>query len=132
MITISKQSPVPVYEQIITQFQRLILLGDLPENTRIPSVRALSLKLSVNPNTVQKAYNELELKHITYSVPGVGRYVHPQARGIIEKQYEAHLGTLYNAAYALALAGIPKEKAEQQVEAAYRAVQNYLEKREKP
>lgn len=131
LITISKQSSVPVYEQIIQQFQRMILLGDLDPNTLIPSVRALSLELTVNPNTVQKAYNELERKHITYSVPGVGRYVHPNAHEIIEKQYEKHLETLYDAAYELALAGIPQEKAVQQIEASYRAARDFLEKREK-
>lgn len=131
MITISKQSPIPVYEQIISQFQRMILLGDLEANALIPSVRALSLKLSVNPNTVQKAYNELERKHITYSVPGVGRYVHPSAHDVIEKQYEQHLGTLYHAAFELAIAGIAKEKALARAEKAYRDAEEYLEKREK-
>lgn len=131
MITINKQSSVPVYEQLIAQFERMILLGDLHENDRIPSVRALSLEVSVNPNTVQKAYNELEHHHITYSVPGVGRYVHPHAREYIENHYAKHFDTLYDAAFHLALSGVPETQARKRLEEAYQNAKAYREERRK-
>ena len=60
MFAIDRYSPTPIYEQLTAQFERLILLGLLAPNAALPSVRALSQELSINPNTVQKAYADLE------------------------------------------------------------------------
>lgn len=73
MIDIDRQARKPVYEQLLEQFERLILTGVLRPGDQMPSVRSLSLELSVNPNTVQKAFLELERLDITTSVPGIGR-----------------------------------------------------------
>ena len=55
MFTIDKYSRVPIYEQIIEQVEMHIALGDLAPESLLPSVRSLSVELSVNPNTLQKA-----------------------------------------------------------------------------
>ena len=86
MIIIDKQSRVPIYEQLIEAIQQEILNGFWQPGELIPSVRSLSVELSVNPNTIQKAYNELERLQITYSVPGVGRYISTEAVNIVRKQ----------------------------------------------
>lgn len=86
MIIIDKQSRVPIYEQLIEAIQQEILNGFWQPGELIPSVRSLSVELSVNPNTIQKAYNELERLQITYSVPGVGRYISTEAVQIVRKQ----------------------------------------------
>ena len=86
MIIIDKQSRVPIYEQLIEAIQQEILNGFWKPGELIPSVRSLSVELSVNPNTIQKAYNELERLQITYSVPGVGRYISAEAIQIVRKQ----------------------------------------------
>ena len=60
MISIDYQSKLPFYEQIAQHFQTLILRGALPPGSQMPSVRSLAVDLSINPNTIQKAYSLLE------------------------------------------------------------------------
>ena len=60
MIHIDYRDPAPLYEQIIRRFEELILKGALPEGSSLPSVRSLAMELSINPNTIQRAYAELE------------------------------------------------------------------------
>lgn len=119
MLSIDKQSSKPIYEQIIEQFKRLILTESLKPDEQIPSVRALSLDLSVNPNTVQKAYNELELNGITYSVPGVGRFVVKDAKVKIGGNFQNKLNGLYDTALWLAIAGVELSLATATVTKAY-------------
>ena len=64
----------PIYEQLIDQTERLILTGILTEEEQLPSVRSLSVELSVNPNTIQKAYAELDRRGLTYVIPGRGKF----------------------------------------------------------
>ena len=85
MINIDKQSRIPVYEQLVDSFEKEIILGIRQPDSIIPSVRALSVELGINPNTVQKAYLELERRNITYSVPGVGRFVSAEGAAILKK-----------------------------------------------
>ena len=70
MIKIDLQSRTPIYEQLQEQILRLSLLGVLDQNEQLPSVRALAREIGVNPNTVAKAYQELERQGIIYTVPG--------------------------------------------------------------
>ncbi len=129
MLNIDKQSVSPVYEQIIEQMQRLILVGSLSPDEQIPSVRSLSLELSVNPNTIQKAYNELEFCHITYSVPGVGRFVAKGAKEIIGGIYLKKLDGIYETSYLLALAKVSQSKLTDIINRAYKDAQKHIEKR---
>jgi GntR family transcriptional regulator len=73
MFQIDRFGRTPIYEQIIDQTQRLIASGILKEGDQLPSVRVLSQELSVNPNTLQKAYSELERRGLCVSAPGNGR-----------------------------------------------------------
>ena len=75
MFTIDKLSRVQIYEQLIAQFEYGILSGDIAPDGKLPSVRELSQELSVNPNTLQRAYAEIERRGLCYSVPGSGRYL---------------------------------------------------------
>ena len=75
MITIDYQSKLPLYEQIAGRFQSLILKGALPPGSRMPSVRSLAMELSINPNTIQKAFALLEQQGYIYPVRGRGNYV---------------------------------------------------------
>ncbi|MBQ8956626.1 MAG: GntR family transcriptional regulator [Lachnospiraceae bacterium] len=65
----------PIYEQIVSGVEEEILRGILPPDEPLPSVRSLAMELSVNPNTIQKAYRQLETDGYTYSVPGRGSFV---------------------------------------------------------
>lgn len=75
MINIDYQSRTPIYEQIVERFQMLILKGVLKPDDQMPSVRSLALQLSINPNTIQKAYAQLEQQGYIYPVKGRGNFV---------------------------------------------------------
>ena len=75
MITINYRDPRPIYEQIQTELRRLMLTGVLPPGSRLPSVRELAGQLAINPNTIQRAYAELEAEGYIYSVAGRGSFV---------------------------------------------------------
>jgi GntR family transcriptional regulator len=124
MFQIQPYSPIPVYEQIVAQTERLVLSGVLKAGDQMPSVRSLSIRLSVNPNTIQKAYNELDARGVLCAVPGKGCFVAANAGERLTELCRGKLTELRSLADVLALAGIPKEELIQCIEAAY-------EKREK-
>ena len=72
---IDYQDGRPIYEQIVAQYKTLILKGILRPHTQMPSVRKLAMELSANPNTIQRAYAELEREGFLYSVKGKGSFV---------------------------------------------------------
>ena len=87
MIIIDYNDKRPIYEQIIDRFQTLILNGALEPDSQLPSVRALAIELSINANTIQRAYSELERSGFIYSVKGRGNFVRAD-ESLIEKQKE--------------------------------------------
>ena len=78
MFSIDLTSRIPIYEQIYHKIVNLIINGTLAENDQLPSVRSLAKSTGVNPNTVSKAYQELERNGVIYSVPGRGSFVSAQ------------------------------------------------------
>lgn len=75
MFIIKPTSRLPIFEQLKAQILEFISLGVLSPNDKLPSVRSLATELSINPNTVAKAYQELELQGYVYTVPGKGCFV---------------------------------------------------------
>lgn len=75
MIVIDYKDNRPLYEQIVERFQVLIERGVLKQEEQMPSVRSLAMDLSINPNTIQKAYAELERRGYIYTVKGRGNFV---------------------------------------------------------
>ena len=80
MISLNYRDARPIYEQIKNGLKRLIGTGALKEGDKLPSVRSLATELAINPNTIQKAYNELENEGYIYSVPGKGSFASGDAR----------------------------------------------------
>ena len=74
MISLNYRDSRPIYEQIKDGLRKLIVTGALGTGEKLPSVRALATQLSINPNTIQRAYNELEIEGYIYSVPGKGSF----------------------------------------------------------
>ncbi|MCC6698963.1 MAG: GntR family transcriptional regulator [Candidatus Hydrogenedentes bacterium] len=74
-ITINQGDGLPLYLQLVQQFKHLIATGRLKADTELPSVRALSEQLLVNPNTVVRAYRELEVAGLVYKKRGSGTFV---------------------------------------------------------
>ncbi len=79
MFTIDKMSRTPIYEQLISRFETSILSGEIGPEGKLPSVRYLSQHLGINPNTLQRAYLEIERRGLCYSVPGNGRFLSKDA-----------------------------------------------------
>lgn len=75
MILLDYRDKRPIYEQVVEKLERLIASGGLEPLTKMPSVRSLAMDLSVNPNTVQRAYAQLEKDGYLYTVSGRGTFV---------------------------------------------------------
>ena len=75
MITLDYRDRRPLYEQVIERFQDLMFKGVLKQDDKMPSVRSLATDLSINPNTIQRAYAELERQGFIYSIKGKGCFV---------------------------------------------------------
>ena len=74
MLSINYKDPRPIYEQVRDALRQLILSGAIAPGEKLPSVRELAASLAINPNTIQRAYNELEGEGYIYSVPGKGSF----------------------------------------------------------
>ena len=75
MILLDYRDKRPIYEQVVEKLEHLIICGGLAPGSRLPSVRSLAMDLSVNPNTIQRAYALLEQEGYIYTVIGRGNYV---------------------------------------------------------
>ncbi len=121
MFEIDKYSRVPIYEQVIRQLELMVLSGELKPNDRAPSVRTLSLTLSVNPNTLQRAYTELERRGICYSVPGNGRFISGDAQKILRDTGGERMAGLKKCLEEMKAAGILREEVIRTVDSVYDA-----------
>lgn len=119
MYQIDLTSRKPIYEQIVDQTQNLILSGALRVGDKLPSVRSLSVKLSVNPNTIARAYNELCLKNIIISSAGKGFFVSNEAKNNIIKGSYKQLNSLDGILLELRNLKISKETVIKRVEKIY-------------
>lgn len=82
MFELDVRSRKPIYEQLIDRFKELIINEVLKTDEKLPSVRGLAQELTINPNTIQKAYRELEREGFIYSVKGKGSFVAPYTQSI--------------------------------------------------
>lgn len=74
MLTLNYRDSRPIYGQIKDGLRRMIVSGALEPGEKLPSIRAMAVDLAINPNTIQRAYNELEGEGYIYSVPGKGSF----------------------------------------------------------
>ena len=74
MLTLNYRDSRPIYGQIKDGLRRLIVTGALEPDEKLPSVRSMAMDLAINPNTIQRAYAELEAEGFIYSVPGKGSF----------------------------------------------------------
>lgn len=119
MIIIDKQSRVPVYEQIKNQIITYIRIGVYPEHSKLPSIRSISAETATNINTVKKAFAELELSGVIYTVPGTGSFVSPNAleSETVTAKALRDLEEALKAAYSV---GVTREQIKELTEAVYK------------
>jgi GntR family transcriptional regulator len=115
MVCLDRHDPRPVYEQVVEGLERLIARGVLAEDDKLPSVRQLALDLSVNPNTIQKAYSELLSRGEIYSIRGRGNFVsgHTDVRGRMMQSIHSRMETLLREAKEI---GASREECEQMID----------------
>ena len=75
MIHLDYKDSRPIYEQLADRLKELMILGVLEEDGQMPSVRSLATELSINPNTIQRAYMQLEQEGLIYPVKGKGNFI---------------------------------------------------------
>lgn len=118
MIIIDYKDRRPIYEQIIDRVRMLIVTGVYEPDMPLPSVRSLAIELGINPNTIQRAYQELERTGFIYSVKGRGSFVNG-SKALIEEQHMKMISQLGTELNKLRDAGIEKEQILKVVENCY-------------
>ena len=109
MLTLNYRDSRPIYEQIKDGLRRMIVTGAMAQDEKLPSVRALATQLSINPNTIQRAYRELELDGYILSVAGKGSFV-AQIDQLAEQQKKQAVDAFCTAAQRLRALGLSGEE----------------------
>ena len=94
LIAVDTRSRKPIYEQLVENIRACVLSGDLAPGEQLPSVRALAGELAINPNTIQRAYNELERVGVTVSVPGRGSFISEDISRLVDSRRRTSLEAL--------------------------------------
>jgi GntR family transcriptional regulator len=97
-LKINTSDGAPIYLQIVDQVKRSVAMGGLKPEEPLPSVRQLALELTINPNTVARAYLELEHQGYLYKRQGQGTYVCTPARGTVRRERNKIVAGLFEKA----------------------------------
>lgn len=122
MFQIDLTSRKPIYEQVMDKFKQLIIKEVLSPDEKIPSVRELAKQLTINPNTIQKAYRELERQGYVYSVKGRGNFVSSKIRKVDEEKLNKLKQQVQNSLSELIYLGIEKEELIELIETTYSTI----------
>ena len=122
MMRLSTHDPKPLYEQIMDNYRRLIVSGGISPGEQLPSVRELAESLAINPNTIQKAYGELERQGVIYSLAGRGNFISPDISRLADTHREELLSAVEGSIRAAAEYGVPRAAVEERVA---KSMQNY-------
>ncbi len=110
MINIDYQSGLPIYEQIVEQYERYIAFGVLKPKEQIRSIRELASSLGINPNTVKKAYEELERRGVIVTVSTKGTFVTEKISTVIDRKVKEKLKMIKESIEELEKLGMAKEE----------------------
>ena len=106
----------PIYLQIVELIKRSIALGELSQDDKLPSIREMSSLLAVNPNTMQRAYSELERLGITYTKRGMGSFISEKNKNSSELKINMGIGIAKRFLKDMEDIGIVKKEALEIVE----------------
>lgn len=110
LITVDLRDRKQLYEQLVDNIKNLILIGELKADDKLPSVRSLARELGINPNTIQKAYSELERCGVILTLPGRGSIVIAQVNELKQEQLDTLTETFIQLANEAKTAGITEEE----------------------
>lgn len=108
-LMLNNRDPRPLYEQVRDSLRTLIFNGVLAPDEKLPSVRELAKQLAINPNTIQRAYRELESLGMIYTVPGKGAFVEAGDAAAQQRKKEL-LADLQSTVRELHALGIPADE----------------------
>lgn len=94
LLHIQPSSGVPLYQQVVAQVKNAVASGAAPPGEALPSVRRLAADLRINPNTVARAYQELEREGVIHTVPGGGTFVADSKPGLLKSEKTRRLRPL--------------------------------------
>ena len=94
MITVDMRDRKPISEQLIENIRTQAVQGYLKPDEHLPSVRQLAAELAINPNTIQKAYAELERQGVIYSLPGRGNFISPNIGAVAKQELQRQMQQL--------------------------------------
>jgi len=118
-ITIDLRSRIPIYEQIINNVKELTLAGIFKPDEQIPSIRQLTQQLGINPNTIQKAYAELERQGIIYTLAGRGAFISNDTKRLTDAKRDEILKNVEKSVTDAKKYFIPKDAIEKIVNNTY-------------
>lgn len=110
MINLDYQSGIPIYEQIVEQIERYIAFGVIKAKEQLPSIRELASSLGINPNTVKKAYEELEKRGSILIVSTKGTFATDKADGVIKRKVNEKISAIRENIKELEKLGIQKDE----------------------
>ena len=118
MLMINARDARPIYEQVRDEMRKLIMSGAIAADEKLPSVRELAASLAINPNTIQRAYRELESMGVIYTVPGKGAFASP-GDAATEARRKELLGQLEETLSELRMLGIGADELDAVVKQAF-------------
>ena len=110
MFDIDVRSRVPIYEQLVDNIKKMIIQNVLEKDEKLPSVRKMAQEITINPNTIQKAYRELESEGYIYSLPGKGSFVSDTKNTVSSQKIEMLEDNLEGVVKELIYLQVPVEK----------------------
>ena len=119
MITVDMRDRKPIYEQLIDNIRTLAVQGHLKPDEHLPSVRQLAAELAINPNTIQKAYAELERQNVIYSLPGRGNFISPDIGSVAKQERQRQLEALGVLIRQAQNAGVEKSEIQKLLDVVY-------------
>ncbi len=119
MISVDYKDKRPIYEQLAVNITAMALSGELKPDEQLPSVRQLAVQLKINPNTIAKAYAELERRGVTYTVTGKGSFINSDLSSAAKAQQSAAENNFTEAVMQARLCGIEKSRLLEMIGEAY-------------
>lgn len=110
MVNLDYQSRTPIYEQIVEQVERYVVLGILKPEEQLASVRDMATTLGINPNTVKKAYTELERRGVIVTISTKGTYIASNTKKIVEEKIAEKFEKIKNLIEEIEQLGLTKEE----------------------
>lgn len=120
MFLVNPKSKQPLYEQLVEQLRRQLILGGMEAGAAMPSVRQLATELGINPNTIQKAYRRMEEEGMITSVPGRGSFVSEDLAEMLVKQRTDQMEKTRQTIRLCREMGLSKDTVKEIVETVYK------------